>query len=264
MNFSKGNVNELVKADAVQFKQELINSDIAMTTVNKILGRLYAFYEYVHNNFDLPNIFEGLKVKRASKQTVKNERQALTNSEAKDLITFANNQNQTYKWPILIGLFTGMRLNEICQLKKKDIVHESGIWCIKVQEGDGQRLKTKSANRLIPIHNYMINNGFIDFVHNDSNTDWLFPDFIGSSNGYASQIFSLWFTRYKPTVIKHHVFHSLRHTVASKLRESDISINITALILGHNTNHISHDLYAKHAKTNLQILKKAIDGVTYE
>ena len=46
-----------------------------------------------------------------------------------------------------IALFTGMRIEEICQLKGKDI--EEG--CIKIEEG-----KTNASSRKIPIHSVIL------------------------------------------------------------------------------------------------------------
>ena len=46
-----------------------------------------------------------------------------------------------------IGLYSGMRLDEICSLKKKDVVDE----CFSITEG-----KTKSSIRTVPIHNTIL------------------------------------------------------------------------------------------------------------
>ena len=57
-----------------------------------------------------------------------------------------------------------MRLNEIAQLWVHDIKQEHGIWIFDLQEGDGQRLKTKAATRKVPIHSKLIEAGLIKYV----------------------------------------------------------------------------------------------------
>ena len=47
----------------------------------------------------------------------------------------------------LIGMYSGMRLNEICSLRIENIREIEGVLCFEVTEG-----KTKSASRIIPVH----------------------------------------------------------------------------------------------------------------
>ncbi|MFZ4595497.1 MAG: hypothetical protein ACOYOF_14660, partial [Verrucomicrobiaceae bacterium] len=60
-------------------------------------------------------------------------------------------------WVPLIGLHTGMRLNEICQLDVADIREIEGIHCFVVTDrsdvgATDKQLKTTSSERVIPIH----------------------------------------------------------------------------------------------------------------
>lgn len=72
-------------------------------------------------------------------------------------------------WVPLIALFSGMRMNEICQLHAADIHRLDGVDCFFVTEGpsdsdNGKRLKTAASERLIPIHPALIEMGFMTFV----------------------------------------------------------------------------------------------------
>ena len=56
-------------------------------------------------------------------------------------------------WIPLIGLFAGMRLNEICQLHTSEVRKLDGIWCFIITvQGDDKRLKTASSERVVPVH----------------------------------------------------------------------------------------------------------------
>src|SRR3546814_296808 len=54
-------------------------------------------------------------------------------------------------WCPLLAVFTGMRREEICQLKATDFDEHGGIWFVRVQATDGRSLKTPAAERDLPI-----------------------------------------------------------------------------------------------------------------
>ena len=69
-----------------------------------------------------------------------------------------------------IGLYSGMRLDEICSLKKKDVVHD----CFRVTEG-----KTKSSIREVPVHKIL--SPIVEKLIDTSNNEFLLSDL--RSNG---------------------------------------------------------------------------------
>lgn len=70
----------------------------------------------------------------------------------------------------MIGLFTGARENEICQLHLEDIYkhEETGIWVFDVNEHNSnitkKSVKKGEHARLVPIHQKLIDLGFLGFV----------------------------------------------------------------------------------------------------
>ncbi len=58
-------------------------------------------------------------------------------------------------WVPLIGLFSGMRLNEICQLEVADIEEIGGFTCFHVRSDPfaqtGKKLKTEFSERIVPV-----------------------------------------------------------------------------------------------------------------
>jgi len=67
-------------------------------------------------------------------------------------------------WLPLIALFTGMRLEEIAQLRCKDIKQVDGVGVIDVNTSDGNQLKNLNSQRLIPIHSELLKIGLLDRV----------------------------------------------------------------------------------------------------
>lgn len=55
---------------------------------------------------------------------------------------------ELHKGPALIGIFTGMRLNEMAQLEVHDIELQGEVWCINVtpDSDDHKRLKNASSS----------------------------------------------------------------------------------------------------------------------
>ena len=144
-------------------------------------------------------------------------------------------------WIPLIGLFGGLRLNEVCQLDVADIRVVDEITCFAVtasaETGDSdKRLKTASSERLIPVHPELLALGFVAFVAQRRKEDQvkLFGEVDIGANGYRSTTFSPWFTRFTEKAgarAPKTCFHSFRHVFRDALREARVDRD-TALTLG--------------------------------
>lgn len=71
-----------------------------------------------------------------------------------------------YFWCPLIALYSGMRLEEICQLQCKDVYDDEGVWVFDINpatdtEEASKKLKTKNAIRKVPVHPYLISKGLL-------------------------------------------------------------------------------------------------------
>jgi len=122
-------------------------------------------------------------------------------------------------WVPLIGLFHGMRENEICQLHTADVKEQDGILYFDITKGDDKRLKNKSSARAVPLHPEMEKMGFMDYVAKrraDTTSPRLFPELRAAlhSGSYADP-FSNWFRAFLKKVFGRKidaVFHSFRHS----------------------------------------------------
>ncbi|KFA28671.1 site-specific integrase [Xanthomonas vasicola] len=162
-------------------------------------------------------------------------------------------------WCPLIALYTGARINEISQLKVSDIVQDQGVWCFSIQKTvdkdlakskgkrSRQRLKGKSAIRKVPVHEALIQAGFLDFVADivASGHPRLFPNLsagvneeTGESNGRYSQGFVNQFAVYLKGLGfgKGIGSHAFRHTLATELDAKGVRVEDIALITGHSLN----------------------------
>jgi len=170
----------------------------------------------------------------------------------------------------LLGLYTGARLNELSQLYRSDIVVVNGIDCLHIQAvNSGQRLKSPSSERLIPIHSKLKALGFLDFVTSFKKKSKLrlFPELsYHKYHGYSATP-SKWFARHrvltglsKSTEKKD--FHSFRHTLADDLKQRGVAESLIAGILGHSTGGITFGRYGKDYTP--EVLAPVIDMLDWD
>ncbi len=253
----------------------------SFTTVNSRIIPLLSLFEWAERSelYIGSNPFKGLLIKEAKQYS--NKRSIYTKNDLDILFScpiyhgakgkkmpcrLVEGEN-VYKdgvyWLPLIGLYSGMRLNEICQLVVSDIEKKENIWCFNVNDSDGKRLKTGASKRIIPIHSKIIELGFIDSIkglkdgcifHNLNEGD-------GSS-------FSHRFSRsYARLLIKLELkrqglcFHSFRHTFIDALRNVNVERAIAMKLVGHGNSNDVHGAYGYGY--NLSILKENIDKVEY-
>jgi integrase len=70
-------------------------------------------------------------------------------------------------WIARIGLYTGARLGEICPLTKSDLVTVDGVLCLHIREdaAAGRSVKNRGSIRKVPVHQQLIADGLLDWVH---------------------------------------------------------------------------------------------------
>ena len=169
-------------------------------------------------------------------------------------------------WAVIIGLYQGMRLNEICQLHLSDIYTDNdGIAVIDINENGKattkKHLKNKASRRTIPIHPTVLSLGFMDFVEArrkaTRNTEaLLFLDVSWTADNLYRGRVSIWFnTVFKKSFLaaKDHKlnFHSLRHTFIKQAQnQARMSDRVSQELTGHEVKGTSsvHQGYSGRLK----------------
>lgn len=151
-------------------------------------------------------------------------------------------------------MFSGARIEEVCQLAIDDVKCENGIWLIDINENaDWKSLKTAAATRKVPLHPKLIETGLLDYVH-DLKTGFpkekrLFPYLIPNKFGNHSSASSKWFFRYLTAIgitdeLK--VFHSFRSTFNNMLKSAGVNEETRSEIVGHAHNSINSKHYSNN------------------
>lgn len=146
---------------------------MSVKTINTMLGCYSELFKWaVKNGHASTNVFDGMLLKDTRK--ARGLRSPFTPNDLKKLFSdsaITNSRKGWQKWLPVLGLYTGARLNELCQLQRKDILQVDGYWCISINdEGDTQVLKSVSSKRVIPIHEKLIEMGLIDYVSDTATT----------------------------------------------------------------------------------------------
>ena len=165
--------------------------------------------------------------------------------------------NQPYRfWVPLIGLFTGARLEEICQLELEDIKEVDGIWCMDINSKGAKSVKTAAGERLVPLHPFLVEDlkliNYVDLLKETRN-ERLFPELKRTEKyGYGHEV-SRWFSSYKKKVgvqdspYGKKVFHSFRHTFLDNCKKRDVDKLKAMECVGHENgdNDITYGRYGK-------------------
>lgn len=144
-------------------------------------------------------------------------------------------------WVPLLGLFTGARLGELCQLTPSDVQTVEGIPAITItDEGDGKTVKTDAGKRTIPLHPELIRLGFLNYAQRmrDQRAASLWPR-MSLRKDRASDYFGRWFLLLRESVglpgAGGASFHYFRHTVRPLMRRAGIAPATMDRITGHET-----------------------------
>lgn len=235
--------------------------------INRHLTVLTAFFKWLFQNemIDRNPALNLLLPKRKIRPD--EERQRYTPSEIRLILAgikqYREKKPERY-WVPKIAVFSGMRLNEICQLYVEDICQIEEVWCFDVNCRRDKELKNPASQRIVPIHPDLLSDGLLAFANAlfASGIARLFPALSKHrKNGYAHQLgqwFQL-FNRREVTEDPRKTFHSLRHAFADILKQKLVEPHVISELLGHSTGSISINRYGK--RFNVNVLLDAIKKI---
>lgn len=152
-------------------------------------------------------------------------------------------------WLPLMGLFTGGRISELCQLKVTDIKQVEGIWTLDINDEDAaQTLKTPAAMRKIPLPPQLIQIGFLDYLqmvkqYEGTIFPYIDPDKFNHYGKTPGRRFGEMLDRLKITSPSK-VFHSLRSTSNNRLKQLGVSEETRCQFIGHEHDTVNSKVYS--------------------
>ena len=245
--------------------------NLSISTINSILHRASAMFRWaVNQGYAASNPFQGMTVRNRTK-SVKEAVEGFTQDELKAIFNASVYSSHTYRspwqfWLPLLGLFTGARIEELCQLHLDDIHEVDGVWVFDINDDPGRSLKNTASKRLVPIHDDLMRIGLLRHVEalRKAKKTRLFPE-LQLVKGKFSHYPSIWFGRLKSGLgmpSRRKAFHSFRHTMSAQLSRVQTEGYLINRLLGHEVGNTSFDTYGDD-KALVQPMKKALHKVVF-
>lgn len=240
----------LTKADTVAFRDYLFESGLHYKTVRKKIGALNTIFRKARNDSKIEtNPFDGVSV--AGAETDDKPREIFTLADLRQIFS-SRIYMKDYRptgcggdaalWVPLIGLFSGMRVEEICQLRVADLERDEELGdYIRIDDDDGKWLKNVWSRRNVPVHPELIRLGLVDFIlaKRARAERFVFPDLeLDKYNRQSSRFSKVWNAELKDTLNmpkgrSDRSFHSFRHTFKHVCRECRIPEDVHDALTGH-------------------------------
>jgi integrase len=202
-----------------------------------------------------PNPFSGHSF--PGTKSKKSARDAWSSEDLQRLLSSSAYRNadgdSAMHWLPLIGLFSGMRLEEICRLRPdSDFITRDKVYCFDIKAREGWDPKTEAGTRLVPVHSWLLKRGFKEFVDRQKGkgAEHLFPELVLYKKKISSG-FSREFSRIKTEngIGKKTAFHSFRHTFRTVLESTDHKESHINAVMGHEGGGGEGRVYIKGVTT---------------
>ncbi|MBO6549669.1 MAG: tyrosine-type recombinase/integrase [Rhizobiales bacterium] len=241
----------------------LIDRKLAKKTINSKISAIRTYWRwlvqrgYAETN---PWIDLGLTIKKHSQNTKSQPKEPWTDEEVHELI--ANTTDSLMRDAICIGIYSGMRINEICELKVRDCLDNKFEILVS---------KTAAGIRSVPVHSELFEI-VARRVHNKSEEEYLLEELKSlkpSSTTKRSDPLSKKFGRYHRKLFGDQRipgqrqspkdFHSLRRSFVTKAEMADQPPWIIAAVVGHERKGMTLGTYS--AGPSFEQLRKCVEAV---
>lgn len=215
----------------INFTNKLKEKNLSAKSINDILIVLGLAFKYVEEEYEItaPRI-------RYLKEE-KKEMRVLSVNEQLQLTTYLNCNTDIYKFGILLALYTGIRVGELCALRWSDITDEyiqinKTMTRVKTENSRTEikigSPKSHSSKRyiptpqcLLPLINQFRNSGY---VLSTDKLDYTEP-----------RLMQIKFEKMiSESGLEKTNFHALRHTFATRCVEAGVDVKTLSEILGHS------------------------------
>lgn len=250
-------VHTLTHGRMKEYRQVLQDQKLSVSRVNLYIGFINSvFLHGMRAGYMQINPTGALKLKDKRKKHTLRDSFEIDELKLMFESTFyqADGFDSAYKfWVPLLALFTGCRMEEICQLRVSQVIQEGDIWCLKIaKEYPDQSVKT-SEDRIVPLHPFLIEQlGFHLFARGKEPDDRLFTDLNRINNRwghYVSRHFTV-FKKHCGVTNPKVSFHSFRHLMETTLQGLEVNQRVINQLLGHSEK----GEHARYGKPNIPLI----------
>jgi len=275
-NFSKSKKwKEMTLKDVMTLKLDK-KELLSVSAINRYLMNAKAVFGHgVRNGYLKTNYADGLQLPKQKRPH--EQRAAFGNDDLHKIFHSKNYVEDKFQQPYMfwlpvLGLYTGARIEELCQLHCEDVYQVDGIWCIDINDNGEKRLKNEPSKRVVPLHPVLTETlnfpGYVQQLRVKGAVR-VFPELKKQSHAF-SHAASKWFNdRYKKQVgIKNEdgkkkVFHSFRHTLTDHLKQKLVGTSLIDELTGHALQGESMGRYGKPYLVKV-LFENAVQKLEYD
>lgn len=248
-------LDELKTEHIQNFVRRLADNDkkkLSPRTINFIFSMLRSVFEYaVEYGYIIKNPCLKIRLLKLKEKEIEIFNRAEQSKIEQTIIKSEDKRNIA----IMVCLYTGLRIGELCALKWENINFDSGQLNIKqsmiriknldISENFKTKLvleepKTVKSKRLIPIPDFL--RLMLAEFKKESNSQYIFT--LNWNKPIQPRTLQNIYKRLlEKAGVKYRNFHTLRHTFASRAIELGIDVKTVSEILGHSNTNITINRY---------------------
>ena len=264
-------INRITKQEIVAWKSKDITRGLTANRINKRLGQVNDFFNWACNNGHYTasdkSPVDGVFISNKAKIGKATEnREPFTDDDIKNIFGTGYIKRffaPDHYWIPLACLFSGARREEVGDLLSKNVTTVDGVPTFQIEEG-----KNKNARRRVPIHQTLIDLGFMDYAEarQASGHAQLFPHRpkgMGGRAKEAGRMFSLRLRKDCAIPNTRKTFHSLRHTVITRLHATGANTAHVMQIAGHSDEAQGVHFQTYTHSIGLKELAKTLNRLVY-
>ena len=250
----------------------------SIANINKKLGKLGEFFRWIERRYDEcpANPFEGMAL---SNRVTPKEREHFTDNDLQKILSkeylpstvhrmdkdtrFYIKHGVTYYWVFLIGIYSGMRTEEICKLRVDELKKEDGIWFFDIKG----KVKTRNSVRRVPIHEKLIELGLLKYTElikrsGEERLFWMLPEINDKYSRTVSKFFNdSYLKKVEVYEANKKILYSTRHTFITKAKTMGLDDACLKELVGHE-QEFTQKHYAA-SMFDLKMLQAGINRVEY-
>jgi integrase len=236
--------------DIIGWKDTRIKSGASQKTIWNDLMAIKTLFNYAESNKKVasnPAKAVRFKAKRGPKML------GYSDADARLLLRAARREKSPKeahrRWVPWLVAFTGARLEEVCGAAAADVSKFGRVWVLHIRRDNretGAGLKNEGAERIIPLHPAIIDEGLLSYVQklpkNGPLFPYLTPDRYGKRGGSGSKRLCRWVREtLRMTDPRKAPNHAWRHRFKSICRDAGIKEENHDAITGHSTGDVGRD-----------------------
>ncbi|MCD8103703.1 MAG: site-specific integrase [Lachnospiraceae bacterium] len=233
-------------------------ADKTLSEIKSILIRILRHAKSLHYISEVPDSAPVAVKKKATSVFTEQEMILIENK--------AREEDTAFAVGILLTAYSGIRIGELCALKWEDFDWANGTFHIsktisRINDVDGESdakthlvigsPKTDCSNRTIPIPE-SVQKYFKDHAGDPSHYV-----LTGKDKFMEPRVYRARYARFlKRAGVKHHTFHTLRHTYATNCVEQGVNVKALSEILGHSDVSIT---LARYVHPSMELKKAQVN-----